>query len=857
MLFVLACVCVPFLVTVNSQVRPVYDRGATGLAQLLKRLNTSASVLMIGAHPDDEDTSLLAYLARGENARTAYLSLTRGDGGQNAIGLEMGESLGVARTEELMQARRLDGAEQYFTRAYDYGFSKTLTEARQKWDENVVLCDVVRVIREFRPLVVVSQFSGTPADGHGQHQYAGYISPLAVKAAADMGKCQSSGPAWTVRKFYARHRGSTEPTLRVNTGKYDPLLGRSYFEIAMQARSQHRTQEQGVPELKGEQFSAVDLDGGTAKEADIFDGLDTSLKGIAANTGNADENMEAGLSRLQTIAAAVYQQYDFRSPEKIVSLLMDGYALSIEAARSTRDPAAKAFLGQERAEFLAAIKLAAGIQIDAVSDVETVVQGEEFPVNVRVFTPFPDAVSVNSFSLVTPSGKTFSPTQPPAESDPNPSRREKANYAAYFTASLNDGPAPTQPYWLESPRDGDLFKWQNVPDVTLPFQAPILAARIEMTIDGRMVEMTVPVEYRFTDGVLGELRRDLNVVPALTLDLDQQLVIVPTSKTVQTRLVVVSVVNNSPREQSGEVALSIDKLSIPGWTSNRKTFSLARKGDKASVLFEIPIPQNISAGAYTLRARASTMSKGAIDPTVFASKMNVIAYPHIRTHRFYTPAQAAMQVIDLAVAPVKVGYIAGSGDRVADAIRQMGLAVEMLGGNDLASSDLSRFDVIVVGIRAYQVRPDVVANNQRLLDFAKYGGTLVVQYQLPSFAKQVVLPYPAQMGPRVADETAAVNILEPGHPILNSPNKITPDDFKGWVQERNLYNFSAFEPKYTGLLESHDAGEPVNNGGLVVADIGKGKYVYCSYSMFRQLPAGVPGAYRLFANILSLNSKTR
>ena len=237
--------------------------------------------------------------------------------------------------------------------------------------------------------------------------------------------------------------------------------------------------------------------------------------------------------------------------------------------------------------------------------------------------------------------------------------------------------------------------------------------------------------------------------------------------------------------------------------------------------------------------------------------MIVIAYPHIRTHRFYVPAQAAMQVFDLAVAPVKVGYVAGSGDRVADAIRQMGLTVDMLGENELAASDLSRYDVIVVGIRAYQIRPDLVANNQRLLDFTKNGGTLVVQYQLPSFAKQGVLPYPALMGPRVADETAAVTILHPENPILNSPNKISADDFKGWVQERNLYNFSTFDPKYTGLLESHDAGEPVNNGGLVVADIGKGKYVYCSYSMFRQLPAGVPGAYRLFANILSLGSKTR
>jgi hypothetical protein len=251
------------------------------------------------------------------------------------------------------------------------------------------------------------------------------------------------------------------------------------------------------------------------------------------------------------------------------------------------------------------------------------------------------------------------------------------------------------------------------------------------------------------------------------------------------------------------------------------------------------------------------MSKGAKDDTVYASKMNVITFPHIRTHRFYTPAQATIQVFDLAVAKVRVGYVAGSGDRVPEAIRQIGLNVEMLSESDLGSSDLSRFDVIVVGIRAYQVRPDVVANNKRLLDFAGNGGTLIVQYQLPSFAQQGVMPYAAQMGPRVADENAAVHILQPEHPAFNVPNKITADDFTGWVQERNLYNFSTYDSNYAGLLESHDAGEPANNGGLVVADVGSGKYVYCSYSMFRQLPAGVAGAYRLFANLLSLNSKAR
>src|SRR5687767_11484844 len=321
-----AVLIVPF--SAVGQVRPIYDRGTVGLVQMLKRLNTSASVLMIGAHPDDEDTALLAYLARGENARTAYLSLTRGDGGQNIIGPELGEALGVIRTEELIQARKLDGADQFFTRAYDYGFSKTLAEAKEKWDEKVILCDVVRVIRAYQPLVVISQFSGTPLDGHGQHQYAGYITPIAVRASADPRQCTEAGPSWQVKKLYVRHRGSGESTLRINTGKFDPILGRSYFEIAMQARSQHRSQEQGVIELKGDQFSSLSLLEPTKAPgaADtIFGDIDTSFGGAIAATGLAKVLTPDDVRKIDDAAKKALAQYDPFNPSLIVPLLADGF----------------------------------------------------------------------------------------------------------------------------------------------------------------------------------------------------------------------------------------------------------------------------------------------------------------------------------------------------------------------------------------------------------------------------------------------------------------------------------------------------------------------------------------------------
>src|SRR5688572_28824119 len=367
-LMILLCVSASLRLNTPAQIRPIYDQGALGLTQSLKRLNTTASALMIGAHPDDEDTALLAYLARGESARTAYLSLTRGDGGQNIIGPELGEALGVIRTEELLQARKLDGAEQFFTRAYDYGFSKTLAEAKEKWDEKVILCDVVHVIRRFRPLVVISKFTGTPADGHGQHQYAGYITPLAVKAASDPSQCTTSGVVWQVKKFYVRHRGPGEPTLRINTGKYDPLLGRSYFEIAMHARSQHRSQEQGVLELRGDQFSGLNLADGKAKESGIFDGLKINID-----------------SDLQSAVDMALREFDLKAPDKILPHLARGYSAATRAASASAEPAAKAFFKDKQGQFAEAIVLAAGLRIDALADTETVVPGESFFVSLKAF----------------------------------------------------------------------------------------------------------------------------------------------------------------------------------------------------------------------------------------------------------------------------------------------------------------------------------------------------------------------------------------------------------------------------------------------------------------------------------------
>jgi LmbE family N-acetylglucosaminyl deacetylase len=846
------CVSASLRLETTAQVAPVYDRGVMGLAQMLKRLNTSASAMMIGAHPDDEDTALLAYLARGENARTAYLSLTRGDGGQNIIGPELGEALGVIRTEELLQARRLDGAEQYFTRAYDYGFSKTLAEAQQKWPEPIVLCDAVRAIREFRPLVIISQFSGTPADGHGQHQYAGYIAPIAVKAAGDATQCRDSGPAWNVQKFFVRQgfRATGEPQLKINTGKFDPILGRSYFEIAMEARSQHKSQEQGVLELKGEMFSGLNSVGENTGDKEIFQGIDQKVSAIADHSGETNPTFLAALNRAETAAKLAIDEYNVRRPELLLLRLVVGLLATEEAVRTASNPASRALAEVKSREFRNAIKKAAGIQIDALSATETIIPLGDLNVSVRVFAPPISGVTIKDAVFKGPQSWKVEVKAPAAETaTAGNTRRERADLSRDFIVKIPFATLESVPYWLRRPREGALFHWPDGPEQTHPFKKPIAHAAVSVEIAGKTIEFEEPIEYRFADDVRGEVRRSVNVVLPLTLAVDRPLIIFPSSQNERSLSATVTVTSNTDKPVDAVLSLTPND---PGKikSSERKNISLRRKGEKVTVPFSFEIPPGTAPGKYRLVARAETVADDI--EVAYLSTETTLAYPHITTHRLYTDTVADIRVLDVSTSNVNIGYIAGSGDRIPDAIRELGLAVQTITPAELASGDLSKYDTIIVGIRAYQVRPDLASNNKRLLDFANTGGTLIVQYQLPGYTQQNLAPFPAQQGPRTSDENAAVNILVPDHPIMNSPNKLSATDFEGWVQERNLYNFSAMDAKYVGLLESHDAGEVENKGGLVVADVGKGKYIYCSYSLFRQLPAGVPGAYRLLANMISL-----
>jgi LmbE family N-acetylglucosaminyl deacetylase len=859
---------------VDGQVRPIYDRGAAGLTLLLQRLQTTASALHTGAHPDDEDSAFMARTARGDHARVAYLSLTRGEGGQNVIGSELFDALGIIRTEELLQARRLDGGDQFFTRAIDFGFSKTRTESAARWNEQDVLDDMVRIIRTFRPLVVVSRFTGTEADGHGHHQLAGFLTPLAFRAAGaseafPQHLAQGLRP-WQPRKLYRSMRQSSDGgVLEVVTGAFDPVLGRTYAEIAAEGRSQHKSQEMGAIEPRGDLRSYLRLvqtahageprDAQAAEAAgdrSIFDGIDTTVPGIAALAGLSDGALRSELQLMATLARQALEQYSPLTPARIVPTLAAGLRATRAARAALRDtPAADAraeadfLLQQKEDEFADALTRAAGIVIDALADRETVPQAADLAVSVRAFYPDEGTVRITDSGLSTPAGWTVTPVAGAGGVSGN----DRPQYSQTFSASVPADAPLTEPYFLTAPQRGDKYTWPADATAGLPFEEGPVAGWVAMEVGGAAVTLRKRVDFRFADRVRGEIRRNVNIVPALTVAVDSPLLIVPIAAQRQHR---VSVTTAS--HAMAPVTATV-RLQLPaGWTSTpaQSTVTLDGRGGSEVTPFVLQPPAQLAGGTLDVQVNAS--AGGA----TFTREMQTIAYPHIETHRIYRPARIRMQVLDLQVAAVKVGYVMGSGDQVADALRRMGVAVTMLDNDTLARGDLSAFDTIVVGVRASEARPDFAAEHARLMQYVTRGGTLVVQYQQTDYVTRNLPPYPAAppqgaTNSRVTDETAPVTILAPTHPVFTFPNRITPADFDGWVQERNLYAFPLVDPRFQPLLATADPGEPMQRGGQVYAEVGKGRYVYTAFSWFRQLPAGVPGAYRQFANLISLSKAPR
>jgi LmbE family N-acetylglucosaminyl deacetylase len=813
--------------------------GTPEIKLALEKLNVLGSVLMIAAHPDDENTAALAYWARGRNLETAYLSCTRGEGGQNLLGPEQGDLLGVIRTQELLAARRIDGAQQFFTRAIDFGFTKTPEETFEKWGHEATLADVVWVIRKYQPDTIVLRFSGTPRDGHGQHQASAILGKEAFSAAADQSRFpeqlkyvepwQAKRLMWNAFAFtpeQEKEMAAAKDRIEFDTGIYNPVLGKSYAEIAGISRSEHRSQAMGSPERKGPSQNFLMTVSGDAPRKDLFDGIDITW------------NRVPGGSQIGTILGGAAAAFVPEHPEATVPALLKARPLIAALAAHNNIWGVR-----KLAEIDEAIALCSGLWVEAVSDRYAAVPGGKLKVTVSVIDRSNVPESNVSVKLSGP-GEDQTVKLDGALAD-----NKTVSSSVDITIPTN---APnSQPFWLAAPHSLNRYEFQDQQLVGRPDALPVMTAKFEVGVGDQRIVLTRPVQFRYVDRLRGELVRPLTIVPAVALNLSMPAMVFTNAKPRKLEVVLHS---NVPKAE-GELHVEADR----GWKVDPAVlpFQMKSMGEEQQETFTITPenfgPENGAAAHFHVYAVVGTQK---IDAGV-----QLIDYEHIPPQTIFHPAQGLMREAPLTVLSKNIGYIVGAGDEVPDSLRQMGCTVTFLSENDLTAGDLSHFDAIVTGVRAYNIRADLRANEQRLLDYVNSGGTLIVQYNVaedPRFSQggpptlDHIGPYPLTVGrDRVTVEESPVEFLNMQAPLLRAPNAITSKDFEGWIQERGLYFASQWDPRYQTIIATHDPGEKELPGGMLYAKYGKGVYIFSSYSWFRQLPAGVPGAYRIFANMLS------
>jgi len=726
-------------------------------------------VLWIAAHPDDEDTQLIAWLARGRRVETAYLSLTRGDGGQNLIGNELGEALGVIRTEELLAARRIDGAHQYFARGYDFGFSKTADETRKHWPQDSLLNDVMTVMRAFRPHIVITTFSGTPRDGHGHHQVSAILAKQAYDMAADTVRfpVKDFGKPWIPLKFYRLALFSPQDrTIAVNVGEYDPYLGLSYQEIAADSRSQHKSQGQGTLRRKGV----------------VWDYLTRVDSRVPVPPAKEEKSIFAGLDTTRL-------------------LVQDGRVTPPEAP-----PA---------------------IMLEAVADRQALALADTAKITMTLYNRGREAVHIESGVIHFPA--TLLPD------------------SSYQWTQQLVGRQITQPWWLAEPRTGDLFA-PRITGISEDERERQNWAHVTVAAgpSGNLLDVAAPIVYHYVDRVRGDVQRPLIVAPGITITLDQATEMVranvPSNQLVKATL-------RSALDISSPVTVRL--VLPPGLSADSATRTLAMTpGATRTLIFRVK--GSLLRGIHQISATATAQGK------LYQTGYIPIEYPHINPQRIYRPSTISVNAVDVVLpARLNVAYVPGVGDNVAPVLQQLGVPLTIVDADDLPRTDLSRFTTIVVGPRAYQSSQTLIDNNEYLLSYVRNGGRLVVQYGQGEMQRPGIMPYPItlqQRAERVTDEDAPVTFTDPASPLLNAPNKITQDDFKGWVQERATYMPSTFDPHYHSMLSMNDPGEPANRAAILAASYGRGTYIYVPLALFRQLPAGVPGGARIFANLLGGNT---
>ena len=799
------------LLTVTTNIKS-NQSSTSEILQGLKKLNVLGTVLYIAAHPDDENTSVLTYMSKGELVRTAYLSLTRGDGGQNILGSEKGDLLGVLRTQELLSARGIDGGEQFFSRAIDFGYSKTPEETLNNWDRELILSDVVNVIRQFRPDVILTRFSKT-SGGHGHHLSSAILAEEAFYAAADPTKFPEQLDElepWQAKRICWNTWRPSSKAISIDIGKYNTLLGKSYNEISALGRSMHKSQGFGASPRRGSKLNYFDNIAGDVAKENLFEDINITW-----------ERVDGG-GKIKSMVDDLIKNFNHDLPENSITPLVNIHkklgTLKNEYWKNIK-----------REEVKNLIQMCGGFWMEAIVDEPGISPGSEveFKLSLINRSGFPiklEMVKTSYSAIVTLVDSVVKKNKP---------------FTIKQTIKIPADANYSQPYWLTEPNNGKMFSISDQELIGKAENEPVLIASFRIIINGESFTYNFPARYKWNDAVKGERFEPFAIRPEISLSIDKSTYAFADNTPQDIRIDVKSNVKNS----NGDL-----KLILPdGWKAEPKSFPLSLEdvGERETFTFNVTPLSNSNDGILKIVAN--------VNGREYSDKIFEIDYSHIPKQTVMFPASAKLIRLNIKIEPRQIGYIMGSGDEIPEALIQLGFNLDLLSDEDLDNKDLSQYDVIICGVRAFNTREQLGRQQKRLIEFVEKGRTWIVQHNT-RFGKEVdqIGPYPLVPGrDRIAEENAPIKIVVPEHQIFNYPNKITELDFDNWVQERGLYFAKSWDSNLHALLSGHDQGESPKLGGLLYSQYGKGVFISTSYSWFRQLPAGVPGAYRLFVNMIS------
>lgn len=829
-------VVILFYSLASAQSTRLMNAGELHLA--IKKLNTLGTALYLAAHPDDENTAVIAYLANDRLLRAAYLSITRGDGGQNLIGSEQREWLGLIRTQELLQARKIDGGEQFFTRANDFGFSKNAKETLEIWDKNKILSDIVWVIRKFRPDVIINRFPPTRDAGHGHHEASALLAAEAFKAAADPQMFPEQlqfVSVWQAKRLvwnsYNRNFTNTPPEgasyVKAQISTYNTLLGKTHTVIAAESRSMHRSQGFGSARVRSERNDFFTHVAGEVAQTDLLDGINLSWNRIK------------GGEVIGNILRNVYEKFKPENPSASVPQLLIAYQL-LDEMNSIKDPEVIYWRSVKLKEIENVLVSCLGLWCEANGRQFAVSQGEDLKIRL-------ETVKYCDYPVKLKKVKIFNELAEKAEQiyefDPELGLTSNKLFDSTVTVKINTYNKCTQPYWLEKdPRKG-IFELNDQSDLIGKAEnAAALSVVFTFEIDNHNYYIERPVTYKWTKADEGELYRSLEVTPEVMVNMNENTILFANGQPEEVDVTIKAGKVNTEGILQLEAGANwrIEPLSFP--------YSIKNKDEEITVKFKIYPSTN----AESSELKAYIKNKEGKDKKE-ARGLHRISYSHLPILTFFPTAKAKLVKLELVSKVKKVGYIDGAGDEIPRHLRQLGIEVTMLGEKEL-QQNLTRYDAIIVGVRAYNTEERLKHHQAELMDYVKNGGTLVVQYQT---SQRLVIdqigPYPFKIArdQRVTVEETPVKVLNKNHQVLTSPNKINEKDFEGWVQERGLYFASEWDKNYQTVLACCDPGEKEMEGGVLYAEYGKGRYIYTGYAFFREIPAGVPGAIRLFINMIS------